>query len=445
MKATPESLRAIAKKVLVASPAPQTEVSVDASADSWLRFAAGTVSTSGSVERVSLRVTVAYGTRTGTARTEDVSPDGLVRAVRQAADLAKILPPSPEYMAPVPPQRYPIAASAWDGATAASSAASRAAIAAACLDAAKAAGLVAAGFHQVSESASAFVNSAGASGVHRATSASLECTLRTPDGAQSGWAGAYSPRLASIDAAAVAKRAADKATRWKEPVALAPGRYTAILEPAAVEPLLGYVLGSLDRRDADDGTSPFSAADGKTRIGEAMFTEKLSLVCDPADKAIPGSPFAEDGLAAKRFVAVDKGTLVALPVSRYWAKQKKLEVSADAGNWSLTFADPDPKGVEGLIASTERGILVTRIWYVRMLSPQNLTVTGLTRDATFLVENGQVTSAIKNFRINQSLLEMFKNVAGASAPAPFPAGDGWLGIPALKVNDLNFSSISDAV
>lgn len=445
MKATPESLRALAKKVLAASFAPQTEVWATASSDSWLRFAAGTVSTSGSVERVSLRVTVAFGTRTGTARTEDVSADGLVKAARQAADLAKILPASPEYMPPVPPQRYPVAASAWDGATASSSAADRANVAGACLNVAKDADLVAAGFHQVSESATAFVNSAGASGVHRATSASLECTLRTSDGQQSGWAGAYVPRLGSLDATALARRAADKATRWKDPVALPPGRYTAILEPAAVEPLAGYLFGSLDRRDADEGTSPFSAADGKTRIGEAMFSERVSLLCDPADKTIPGSPFAEDGLAARRFVAVDKGRLAALPVSRYWAKQKKLDVSAEAGNWMLAIAEPDPKGVEGLIASTERGILVTRIWYVRMLSPQNLTVTGLTRDATFLVENGQVTQPVKNFRINQSLLEMLRNIAGASAPVPFPAGDGWQGIPALKVNDLNFSSLSDAV
>ena len=122
MKATPESLRSLAKKVLAASIAPQTEVWVTGSADSWLRFAAGTVSTSGSVERVSVNVTVAFGTRTGTARTEDVSPDGLTRAARQAADFARILPASPEYMPPVPPQKYYVVASAaWDAATAGSS------------------------------------------------------------------------------------------------------------------------------------------------------------------------------------------------------------------------------------------------------------------------------------------------------------------------------------
>lgn len=446
MKTTPESLRSLAKKALAASSAPRTEVWASAESESWVRFAAGTVSTSGSVERASLQVTVAFGTRTGTARTEDVSADGIARAARQAADLAKILPASPEYMPPVPPQRYPLPApSSWDGGTAASAAAARAEVAGAVLGIAAEAGLVGSGFHQVSEKATAFVNSAGASGVHRSTSAQLECTMRTADGAQSGWAGAYTPRASTLDAKALARRAADKATRWKEPAALPPGRYTAILEPAAVEPLAGYLLGSLDRRSADEGRSAFSAAEGKTRIGETLFSERLSLFCDPADKVIPGSPFAEDGLAARKFVAVDKGRLAALPVSRYWAKQKKLETSADSGNWVLSFADADPKGVDGLIASTERGILVTRIWYVRMLGPQNLTVTGLTRDATFLVENGVVTQPIKNFRINQSLLEMLKNVEGASAPVPFPAGGGWQGIPALKVKDLMFSSLSDAV
>lgn len=445
MKERQEVLRAMARKALAASSAPQTEVWAEASADSWVRFAAGTVSTSGSVERTSLRVTVAFGTRTGTSRTEDVSADGIARAVRQAADLAKILPASPEYTPPVPAQRYPRSVSAWDAATASSAAGQRAAVAGSVLEVARQAGLVGSGFHQVSEHATAFVSSAGASGVHRSTSAQLECTLRTEDGMQSGWAGAYAPRAAALDATARAKRAADKATRWKEPSALPPGRYTAILEPAAVEPLAGYLLGSLDRRSADEGRSPFSAPDGKTRIGETLFSETLSLSCDPADKDIPGSPFAEDGLAARKFVAVEKGVLAALPVSRHWAREKKLQPSAESGNWVLSFSGADEKGVDGLIASTERGILVTRIWYVRMLSPQNLTVTGLTRDATFLVENGVITRPIKNFRINQSLLEMFKNIEGASAPAPFPAGDGWRGIPALKVKDLMFSSLSDAV
>jgi predicted Zn-dependent protease len=445
VKISPDALRALAKKALAASTAPQTEVWASATAESWVRFAADTVTTSGTVERVSLDVTAAFGQRTGNATTEDVTPEGLAHVVRQATDLAKLLPASPERLPPVPPQRYPVNAAAMDAATAAVGAAERSAVVGAVLGAGRNAGLVAAGYHETSERMTAFASSSGAAGLSRSTAAQLECTLRTPDGAQSGWAGAYSPKFASIDAAALAARAADKASRWKSPEALAPGRYTAILEPAAVEPLLGYLFWNLDRRAADEGRSAFSAPDGKTRIGEALFSERVSLFCDPADKAIPGSPFGEDGLAAKKFVAVDKGVLTGLRVSRHWAKQKKLEPTATSGNWILAVSGPDPKGVDGMIASTERGILVTRIWYVRMLSPQNLTVTGLTRDATVLVENGQVTRPIKNFRINQSVLELLKNVEGASTPQPFPAGGGWRGIPALKIRDLNFSSLSDAV
>lgn len=445
MKTTVEQVRALAKKALATTTAPQVEVWATASADSWIRFAAGTVSTSGAVERTRLTITAAFGTRTGTSRTEDTTPDGIARAARQAADLAKILPASPEYMPPVPPQKYPVVASAWDAATAASSAAERASIAGAVLGVAESAGLVGSGYLQTSEDATAFVNSAGASGVHRSTSAQLECTLRTADGSASGWACGYGPRAGTLDATSLAKRAAEKASRWKDPETLPPGRYTAILEPSAVEPLMGYLLGSFDRRRADEGRSPFSAPEGKTRIGEALFSEKLSIACDPADRVIPGSPFAEDGLAARKLAVVKNGSLASLPVSRHWAKQKKLDVTAESGNWVLAIDTPDPKGLEGLIASTERGILVTRIWYVRMLAPQNLTVTGLTRDATFLVEDGVVTKPIKNFRINQSLLELFKNVDAATAPAPFPGGGGWRGIPSLRVRDLNFSSLSDAV
>ena len=444
MKAGVESLRALAKKALAASAAQETEVWVSAEKQSWVRFAQDTVSTSGSVERTRVSVSASFGKRAGSATTEDVSPDGIARVVRTASDFAKLLPASPERMPAVPPQRY-AAIAAWDAGAAGASATDRASRAGSVLAVAKGAGLVGAGYHEVTETVRVFASSTGASGTHRATEATLECTLRSTDGKQSGWAAGYGPRLGAIDAGAIARRAADKATRWKDPIALEPGRYTAILEPAALEPLLGYLSGSLDRRAADEGRSAFSAPGGKTRIGEALFSERVRLASDPADKAFPGSPFAEDGLAAKRFVAIEKGTLVGLPISRYWAKEKKLSPSAAGSNWVLSVDGADPNDIEGLIASTERGILVTRLWYVRMLSPQNLTVTGLTRDATFLVENGQVTSPIRNFRVNQSLLDLLKNVEGAGAPQPFPGASAWLGIPALKVKDMTFSSSSDAV
>ena len=171
-----------------------------------------------------------------------------------------------------------------------------------------------------------------------------------------------------------------------------------------------------------------------------MFSEKISLVADPADKKIPGSPWDDGGLAAQKFSPIDHGKLASLEVGRYWAKKNKLVATPSSGNLSL-FADKPEKDLDALIAGCEKGILVTRIWYVRMVSPQTLTVTGLTRDATFLIEDGKISSPIKNFRLNQSILDMLKNV-DAVGPTELAGRNG---IPALRVKDFGFSSLSEAV
>lgn len=437
-------LQKIARMALDACPAKEAEVWVTASTQNNLRFAANGVSTSGTVDRVNVSVTAAYGQRAGTASSEDPTRDGIAHVARTASDLAKLVPPSPERMPQVGKQIYPKTFSfdpASAGGAGKSTAQSRANRAGAALAVARESDLIAAGFLTDDESVSVFLNRAGASGSSRSTLSDFSVTMRSADGTRSGWAGQGAVRAADIDAASLARRAAAKAQAWKDPGELPPGRYTAILEPAAVAPLLGYLVNALDRRSADEGRSAFSKAGGATRIGETMFAPSLTLSADPADKRIPGSPFAEDGLAARTLVAIEKGRLAALPVSRHWAKEKKLTPTAASGNWSLTADAPLAGGIDALIASTERGILITRIWYVRMLAPQTLTVTGLTRDATFLVEDGKITRPVKNYRINQSVLDLLRDVEAAG---PTELVDGW-GIPALKVKDLGFASVSDAV
>ena len=438
MKAKAQDLVRLARAALKGCPAKDVEVWVTARAQGHLRFAANTVTTSGATERITVSVTAAYGDRAATSSTEDVTPAGLANVARQAADFAKLVPPSPERMPPVKPQVY-ARTYGWDAATARGNPESRAAKAHAVLETARAADLVAAGYAEDAETMSVFMTSAGAMGVSQATSSELTTTMRTPDGKQSGWAGRSSHRAADVDAGALAARAAEKASKWTNPIELPPGRYTAVLEPAAVAPLFGFFLGALDRRAADEGRSPFSR-EGGTRIGEEMFAPQLSLLSDPADRAIPGSPFGEDGLATRKIVAVDRGKLASLVTSRFWAKKQKLAPTPHARNWKLVTSSPSAS-LDELIAGTQRGVLVTRIWYVRMLAPQTLTVTGLTRDATFLIEDGKVTSPIKNFRINQSVLELLRDVEAATAPELV---DG-LGIPALRVRNLGFSSLSDAV
>lgn len=438
MRTTQVELQRLARAALKACPAKEAEVWVSARAQGHVRFAANTVTTSGASERVEVSVTAAFGERQASSSTEDITPAGIANVARQAADFAKLVPPSPERMPVVRAQIYP-KTYGWDAATARANPASRASRAGAILDAARGASLVGAGYTEDVEEITVFANSNGASGVTRSTWSDLSTTMRTADGKQSGWAGRSSHRAADVDATAIAARAAEKASRWANPIELPPGRYTTVLEPAAVAPLFGYLLGALDRRSADEGRSPFSK-DAGTRIGEPMFAPALSLVADPADKMIPGSPFGEDGLATQKLVAIDAGRLASLVTSRFWAKKNKLAATPHSRNWKLVSSEP-AASLDELIAGTERGVLVTRIWYVRMLAPQTLTVTGLTRDATFLIEDGKVSSPIKNFRINQSVLDLLRDVEAATAPEQV---DG-LGIPALRVKDLGFSSLSEAV
>ena len=434
----PEELMKMARAALKACPAETVEVTASASALGQVRWAVGGVTTSGVTDRVSIQVRASFGNRSATATSEDVTPEGIARVARIAADLAKITPPSPEFIPPAKPQQYP-KTFAFDAGTVASSPESRAAKASAALAVAKEAGLVGAGYLEDSAEVVAMVNSLGNIGTWKNALSDFSTTLRTPDGKQSGWAGATSIRAAEIDAAALAKRASAKALAWRDPIELPPGRYTAVLEPAAVAPLLDNLYGSLDRRSADEGSSVF-AKQGGTRVGETMFSEKISLVADPGDKKIPGSPWGDGGLAAQKYLAIDHGKLAALDTSRYWAKQKKLIATPNSGNLSL-FSDKPEKDLDALIAGCEKGVLVTRIWYVRMLSPQTLTVTGLTRDATFLIEDGKISSPIKNFRLNQSIIDMLKNV-DAVGPTELVGRNG---VPALRVKDFGFSSLSDAV
>lgn len=440
IRSTDELFR-IARRALKAARAKEVEVWATSSRDAHLRFAVNTATTAGVVDRVTLRVTAGENGRAGTATTEDVTPDGIARVARMAADLAGLVPPSPERLPPVGPQKYP-RTFAFDPAASKIGPGDRAARVEAALGIAKEKGLVAAGFTYDREDLTVFVNSAGASGATRATLSDFSTTMRTADGKQSGWAGGSAVRASTLDARALAARAAEKAAAWKDPIELPPGRYTAVLEPAAVAPLLGFLGWNLDRRTAEEGRSPFSKADGGTRIGEDLFHPSLSFGSDPGDKLVPGSPFADGGLGARKATLVENGRLVDLVASRYWAREKRIAPTAAAGNWSLRAENPAP-GLDALIEGTEKGILVTRIWYVRMLSPQTIAVTGLTRDATFLIENGKVTSPVKNFRINQSVLEMLSpaNVLGVG---PTELVDG-RGVPALKVAGLGFASVSDAV
>ena len=420
-----------------------------------IRFAANRISTSGGVSNSQLVVQSGYGPKHAVVTTGDFTPEGIARAVRQSEAIAKLAPDDPESMPLLPPQQY-ADVNAYFGSTANLTPAERAAAAHTAIDAAKAAGdLAAAGFIVAGSSYTAFASSSGLYAYFPSTSANYQLTVRTNDGTGSGWAAADHPDWRQIDFREVSDRAIDKARASRKPVAVEPGRYTVILEPQAVGDLVQLLAFSLDARSADEGRSAFSKTGGGTKIGEKIVDAKVNIFSDPTDPQLLGQPWDGQGLPLNREVWIENGVLKQLAYSRFWAQKKNA--GKPAGDSSLVHPNNGGLGAvkmvggdattEQMIASTARGILVTRLWYLRQVDPRTVLYTGLTRDGTFLIENGKITKAVKNLRFNESPLFMLNNLemlGRAERVAGTEAG-GNVVFPAIKVKDFNFTSLSDAV
>jgi len=276
---------------------------------------------------------------------------------------------------------------------------------------------------------------------HRTTDADFSVTARTPDGTGSGWAHGGARDWNAVNPEAIGRVAAQKAVASRNPQEIAPGLYTAVLEPQAVNDLIPLLAGALAARSADEGRSAFSKPDGGTRIGEKVADERVTLYSDPADAGLLGQPFDQEGLPLRRMVWIEKGILKNLAYSRFWAEKQGKEPTGSPFFGGLALVG-GTKSTDELIAGCARGVLVTHFFYIRALDPRTVLQTGLTRDGAFLIENGKVTRPLKNFRWNESPLLMLNRLEDIGRPEPTEAGRL---MPALRVRDFNFSSLSDAV
>ena len=435
----------IIESVIKLSKADGIQVNLGGGRQRNVRFAANQMSTAGMVTDLSLVVTSSFGPKHAVTTTNDLSPEGIERAVRQSEAIAKLAPDDPEAMPPLPQQNVANVAAAWDEATVNLDASSCATAALSALGPARAKGtLQAAGFLQVDANVNALGNKTGLFLYHRGTKSNYTLTVRTTDGTGSGWAGAEEPQFASIDFAKISARAIEKAELSRNPVAIEPGRYTVILEPQAVGDLVTLVAFYADARSADEGRSPFAKPGGGNKIGEKIADERVSLYSDPYDPKILSDPFDAEGFPLSRREWIAGGVLRQMQYGRFWAKKQGKQPTGGANNIVMAGGTTTR---EQMIASTQRGILVSRLWYLREVDPRTLLYTGLTRDGTFLIENGKVTRPIKNMRFNESPLFMLNNlealgpqerVAGVEALIPCV-------MPILKARDFNFTSLSDAV
>jgi predicted Zn-dependent protease len=443
---TRDGAQALADRVLkLTAGADQARVNIISEWSGNTRFADASITTSGGITNTSVAVTVTVGRRRASATTNVLDDAALERTVDLAIRLARLSPEDPELMPELGPQTHGTV-NAFVQRTAELDPEMRSGAVSRAVEAAAAAGkqageIFSAGFLEANARAVAVATSAGLFAYHRSTDADFSVTARTPDGTGSGWASAGSRDFGAVDPASIGRIAAEKAVASRNPQSIDPGLYTAVLEPQAVNDLVPLLSGALNARTADEGRSPFSKPGGGTRIGERVMDERVTLFSDPADRALLGQPFDAEGLPLSRVVWIEKGVLRNLSYSRFWAQKQGVRPTGPPFGGGLTLAG-GTKSTEELIGGCERGILVTHFFYIRSLDARTVLQTGLTRDGTFLIEKGKISRALKNFRWNESPLLMLNRLEDIGRPMPTSAGRM---MPALRIRDFNFSSLSDAV
>ncbi|HYP05620.1 MAG TPA: TldD/PmbA family protein [Bryobacteraceae bacterium] len=431
----------IAEKVLKFSTFPDCTVSVTEDETAYVRFANNGVTTSAFTLTRTVNVSSTRDTKTGSSSTNDLSDDGLRAAVRRSEEIAAFAPANPEYIEPLGPQKYP-EYDHWDEGTAAARGPQLVPHVKAVIDTAAAKKLIAAGYFESSAYIESFANKKGNFGYARETDSRLSTTVRNAAGTSSGWAGQPSARIASINGADVGARAVEKCARWTKPLRLEPGKYTVVLEPTAVGDIVGNLGSFFQARAAEEGRSFLSKQGGGTLLGEKVFPEIITLRSDPTDRRYPTWRWSAGFLPTRPVSWVEKGIVKNLIYDRYWAEKTGKPATPFAEN---TILEGGNHQLADLIKATERGLLVTRFWYIRMVNPQTVQLTGLTRDGLFLIEKGEVTQPVVNLRFTDSPVRLLQNTTMLGRNERTRGGETGMIAPPLQARDFTFTSVSDAV
>ncbi|MGB6153062.1 MAG: TldD/PmbA family protein [Pricia sp.] len=433
---TEEEARKIMEKALSFSTADGCEINLSASESGNIRYARNSVSTSGHRSNQSMVVQSNFGKQSGTATIDEFDDASLKRVVARSEELAKLSPENSEFMPPLGPQTYDEAIN-YIEATANIAPDFRAKVANTSIVPAAEKEVTAAGFFDDSAGFEAILNSNGLFAYNKSTNMEFTVTMRTNDGTGSGWVTRDYNDVTKFDAAEASKVAIDKAVLSKEAKAIEPGKYTVILEPSAALGLLQGLGRALDARQADEGRS-YMSKDSGNKIGEKIVDERVTLWSDPLHPEVPTATWNGAGQPLKKTVWVENGVVKNLAYDRFWAKEKGVEPVPYPSNFIMAGGDAS---LEDLIKGTKKGILVTRLWYIRSVDPQTLLYTGLTRDGTFYIENGEIKYPVKNFRFNESPIIMLNNLETLGEQSRV---EGNL-IPTMKIRDFTFTSLSDAV
>jgi predicted Zn-dependent protease len=440
---TKEEAQALLKKVLSYSKADECEVGLNGRMGGNIRTAQNAVSTAAETSTTGLFVSSTFGKKTGSASINEFDDASLEKVVRRSEELAQLAPENPERM-PLLGQSTFKESATWNADTAAMTPDTRAALIAQSMKATKEAGLVQAGFLENSSGFSAVMNSKGLFAYNKSSDVTFSVTTRDEAGSISGYAARGFTDIKKLDTYSATKVAAMKANASKNAKAIEPGKYTVILEPTAGAYMLENMF-RFDARSAEEGRSFLSKKGGTgTRLGDQFMDEKVTIYSDPFNPDLPANTWDRDGLPLEKTYWIEKGVLKNLSYSRYWAEKKGVKPVPGPSNIIMQGGNTS---LEEMIASTERGILVSRLWYIRMVDQQSLLLTGLTRDGTFYIENGKIKFPVKNFRFNESPVIMLNNVEALGKPERAISVESYRSymIPPMKVRDFTFSSLSDAV
>jgi predicted Zn-dependent protease len=451
MSYTREQVKQITDKVLNMCKADAVEVEFSGGERSATRFANSTITANLVEQDQQVEITVHYGQKSASTTTHQFDDQSLKSAIEQVQALAKRKPDNPESVPLVkPPQDYKPVEAALPAAVDFGPG-HRAQMVRKSIDICEKQGVLGAGYIPKLHWTQALANSEGLFAYHRWADASFILTCRTPDGTGSGWAGVTNVKdVTQIDAAALTEVAAAKALKSQKPRAIEPGNYTVVLEPRPAARLLALMLQAFDARAAEEGRSFMSGKErGQTRLGEKVFGDNFTLRSEIGHPLLRQTPVGPDGLAARDTTWVEKGVVKNLFYSRFWGTKQGKPPSPTSANMSLTLDGGDAT-VEQMIKATKRGLLVTFFWYIRSVEPMTLLNTGMTRDGLFLVENGEITAPVQNFRWNESPAVAFNNISMLGKPVPMHTGEAYDNpgnalVPPMRIEDFTMTSISPAV
>jgi len=436
-------LQHLAERVLRLSDADETEVHIDFVADALTRFANNTIHQNVAERAISVSVRTAFDGRTARSTTNKTDEDSLRRAVGSSIALARSQPQNPDLLPMIGPQKY-TKVERYFPATASATPEDRAVAVARVTELAEQNKQTAAGIFSTGASVSAIANSKGLFASYRQSRAEFSITILEQD--SSGWAKAGAPDRDQIDPEQLAQRASQKAGASRHPKEVEPGRWTVILEPAAVLDLVGFLFYDFAGTAVFDKRSCFT-----NRLGKQVMGENVTIHDDVTHPLHSGPPFDGEGVPRQTVLLVDRGVPRHLVYARSTAKKMKAKPTGHGlplpnqdgeAPFNLVFAGGNTS-VDTMVATTDRGILLTRLWYIREVDPYEKILTGMTRDGSFLVENGKISTGIRNFRFNQNILEMLSNV-GQMSPAVRAAGEESfeMVVPAMKVRDFHFTEVT---